>query len=179
MKRITTLLLLTLSCIATASFANVPFKKVVSCESDLFNGEYCSKKNIAQYKNALKTMKPNFNKKYILLNTGSSNSLEFIALDTLTGIAYPLNLQYTGWENNAGKTLKKPTFSFSLNQEKLCLTGSQYDGDHPGTHETYSNIKNCFVVQTERGHTSFESTHKDQVQYDYDEKDKTWKPFQN
>ncbi|MDN5434649.1 MAG: hypothetical protein L0G10_13470, partial [Acinetobacter sp.] len=60
---------------------------------------------------------------------------------------------------------------------KLCLMGSQFDGDHPGTHETYSNIKNCFSINHQYGHTNFESNYDDQVQYNYDNKSKTWKPY--
>ena len=122
-------------------------------------------------------MPPNFDKKYILLNTGNSDSLEMVALDTQTGIAYPLNYQFTGWEDNEGNVKKKPTYTFSLNDSKLCLMGSQFDGDHPGTHETYSNIKNCFSISHQYGHTNFESNYADQVQYEYDNKSKTWKPY--
>ena len=159
--------------------AETHFKKVSNCESDLFNGDYCSKKNIAKYKKALTTMKPNFDQKYILLNTGSAQSLEMIALDTQTGIAYPLNYQFTGWEDDSGKVLKKPSYTFSLNDAKLCLMGSQYDGDHPGTHETYSNIKNCFMIPKNGKYISFESTFQDRVEYKYDPKNKTWKPYSN
>lgn len=176
LKQITTTILLS-SCLISTTFANVPFKKVAQCESDYFNGNFCSKANIAKYKNALASMKANFDQKYILLNTGSAQSLEMIALDTQTGIGYPLNYQYTGWEDDHGKVLKKPTATFSVNDNKLCLSGSQYDGDHPGTHETYSNIRNCFSITKERSRTSFESTYKDQVQYEYDSKNKTWKPY--
>ncbi|RZG47000.1 hypothetical protein [Acinetobacter wuhouensis] len=163
----------------TQIYAETTFKKVSACDSDYFQGNFCSKANIAKYKQALKTMKPNFNDKYILLNTGTVNSLEMIALDTQTGIGYPLNYQFTGWEDNQGKVLKKPSATFSLTDSKLCLSGSQYDGDHPGTHETYSNIKNCFKIKKDRTYTSFESTNIDQIQYEYDQKTKTWKAFKN
>lgn len=171
-----TLLILSGCCLSNAS-AKVPFKKVSECDSDYFNGDYCTKANIAKYKTALKNMKANFDKKYILLNTGTSDSLEMIALDTQTGIAYPLNYQFTGWEDNQGNIKKKPSYTFSLNDPKLCLMGSQFDGDHPGTHETYSNIRNCFSIKKERSFTSFDSTYTDKVQYQYDDKKKTWIPY--
>jgi hypothetical protein len=173
-----TLLLLSGCCVSTA-YANVPFKKVSECQSDYFNGNYCSPSNISKYKTALKNQKANFDKKYILLNTGTVNALEMIALDTQSGIAYPLNYQFTGWEDNQGNVKKKPSYTFSLNDPKLCLMGSQFDGDHPGTHETYSNIRNCFTIQKDRTTTSFESTYTDKVQYEYDEKNKTWTPYPN
>jgi len=179
MNKFFTIALLFSSCFILSAYANVSFKKVSQCESDSFNGNYCSKTNIAKYKKALATMKPNFDQKYILLNTGSVNSLEMIALDTQTGVAYPLNYQFTGWEDDKGKVLKKPSYHFSLTNSKLCLSGSQYDGDHPGTHETYSNIKNCFKITKERSSTSFESSYTDKVQYEYDSKSKTWKPYTN
>ena len=177
-KLLITIVLFSSGIISTA-YANVPFKKVSECESDYFNGNFCSKANLAKYKNALKTLKPNFDQKYILLNTGTTQSLEMIALDTQSGIAYPLNYQFTGWENDQGKVLKKPSATFSLNDSKLCLMGSQYDGEHPGTHETYSNIKNCFKIIKEHSNISFESTYTDKVQYEYDVKSKTWKPYSN
>ncbi len=157
--------------------ANAPFKKVQHCESDLLNGSYCSKANIQMYKQALKNQKANFDQKYILLNVGNTHTLELVALDTQTGIGYPLNYQFTGWENNEGKVLKKPTFQFSLNSPKVCLSGSQYDGEHPGTHETYSNIRNCFNIKTDGKHSGFESNYADQIQYEYLDKNKTWIPY--
>lgn len=168
--------LLLLSSVSTA-YANVPFKKVAQCESDYFNGSFCSKKNLTLYKNVLKAQKANFNKKYILLNTGDSDSLELIALDTTTGIAYPLNYQFTGWENNEGKVLKKSMFQFSLNSPKVCLSGSQYDGEHPGTHETYSNIRQCFEIKTDRNFKDFESNYADRIQYEYLEHNNSWMPY--
>lgn len=168
--------LLLLCCVGTAN-ANAPFKKVAQCESDFFNGSFCSKKNLMLYGNVLKAQKANFNKKYILLNTGHSDSLELIALDTKTGMAYALNYQFTGWEDNQGKVLKKPSFQFSLNTPKVCLSGSQYDGEHPGTHETYSNIRQCFEIKTERNFTEFESDYSDRIQYEYHGKTKNWKPI--
>lgn len=171
------LLNLILLCLATNTYANVPFKKVHNCESDYFNGSFCAHKNISLYKNALNTQKANFNQKYILLNTGNSDSLELIALDTKTGVAYPLHYQFTGWENNEGKVLKRPTFQFSLNTPKVCLSGSQYDGEHPGTHETYSNIQQCFAIKTDGIFADFESDYSDRIQYEYHEKIKTWKPI--
>ena len=51
--------LLLLSSVSTA-YANVPFKKVAQCESDFFNGSFCSKKNLTRYKNVLKAQKANF-----------------------------------------------------------------------------------------------------------------------
>lgn len=177
MNNFSKFLFISFSIFATQTHAETAFKKVSECETDYFQGSFCLKANITKYKKALKTMKPNFNYKYILLNTGSSDSLEMIALDTQTGIGYPLNYQFTGWEDNQGNVLKKPSATFSLTDSKLCLSGSQYDGDHPGTHETYSNIKNCFMIKKDRSYTSFESTYVDKVDYDYDEKTKTWRPF--
>ena len=164
--------------LTTNTYANVPFKKVQNCQSDYFNGSFCAKKNITLYKNALKTQKANFNQKYILLNTGNSDSLELIALDTKTGIAHPLNYQFTGWKNNQGKTLKKPSFKFSLDHPKVCVFGSQYDGEHPGTHENYSNIRQCFMIETDHNSTLFGVIHSDQIQYEYNDKTKQWKPIQ-
>ena len=85
---------------------NANFREVSDCDSDLFNGNFCSKSNISRYKDVLRTSKANFNHKFILLNTGTLDSLELIALDTQTGIGYPLNYQFTGWEDNNGN-LKK------------------------------------------------------------------------
>lgn len=175
MKIMLIILFLPLFLIINPANANSTFKKVSVCDSDLFNGKYCSKQNIAKYKQALKTLSPNFNKTYILLNTGNSDSLEFIALDTRSGIGYPLNYQFTGWKDNQGYVKKKPTYYFSLNNSKLCLMGSQYDGEHTGTHQTYSNIKNCFEIKHDENQSNFEPVYTDQVQYEYIPQSKTWK----
>lgn len=164
---------------STQAQPNANFREVSDCDSDLFNGNFCSKSNISRYKDVLKTSKANFNHKFILLNTGTLDSLELIALDTQTGIGYPLNYQFTGWEDNNGNLKKKPFYTFSLNDSRVCLMGSQYDGDHPGTHQTYSNIRNCFHIKKDDKYTSFESTYIDLVQYEYNVQKNVWVPYSN
>lgn len=100
-----------------------------------------------------------------------------VALDTRTGLAYPLTYQFTGWDDDKDNIIKKPSYTYSLKDSKVCIMGSQYDGD-VGTHETYSNIRNCFHLIKEGKHTSFQSTYINKVQYKYNVKTKTWQPDQ-
>ena len=77
--------------ISGGAWANAPYKATTECQFDYDDFNFCSKVNVAKYKNALKTQKPNFNQKYILLNLSSSPQIfRFIALDTKNGLALPL-----------------------------------------------------------------------------------------
>lgn len=124
--------------------ANVPYKSISICQFDYDDFDYCSKASIAKYKNALKTQKPNFNEKHILVNiSSSSKSFRFVALDTKNGIAFPLSDEIIGFKDNTGGlTGKPPVIQYSLNTPYLCTKGSI-----SAYRNSYDNVKTCYSVQ--------------------------------
>src|SRR5690606_29905711 len=106
--------------LSAGAWANTPYKATIECQFDYDDFDFCSKANIAKYKNALKTQTPNFDKKYILLNvSNSSEFIRFVALDIKNGLALPLRDAILGFKDNrGGLNVKTPVkiYSFKCNQ---------------------------------------------------------------
>ena len=164
-----------LGSISTLTFANRDFHQVQSCPSPTMQSHFCSAQNIEHYQTAFKTQKANFDKKYILLNSGNDDVLELIALDTESGIGYPLPYQFKGWQDTQGNILKRPTYRYSLNSSRLCLKGTQYDLDQVDAAQENRNIKNCFKIVHDTDRSGFEAIFNGKVHYQYLEKVQQWK----
>lgn len=124
--------------------SDTPYKSITQCQFDYDDFNFCSKTNIAKYKNALKTQNPNFNGKYILLNLSSSpKSFRFVALDTKNGLALPLRDEIIGFKDDrGGLTGKPPLIQYSITSPYLCTKGSV-----SAYRDSYDNVKTCFTVQ--------------------------------
>ncbi len=139
------LLLLATSLVFSAgAWANAPYKATTECQFDYDDFDFCSKTNIAKYKNALKTQQPNFDRKYILLNvSNSSKSIRFVALDTKNGLALPLRDAILGFKDGrGGLTGKPPVIKYSINNPSLCTWGSIL-----AYRDAYDNVKTCYSIQ--------------------------------
>ncbi|MFW1635259.1 hypothetical protein [Acinetobacter oleivorans] len=139
--------LLLLAIASTLSFevwANAPYKATTTCQFDYDDFNFCSKINIAKYKNALSSQKPNFNTKYILLNVSTSlRSIRYVALDTKNGLAFPLRDTILGFKDNrGGLTGKPPVIKYSINNSFLCTWGSIL-----AYRDAYDNVKTCYSIQ--------------------------------
>lgn len=126
------------------AWANAPYKATTECQFDYDDFNFCSKVNVAKYKNALKIQKPNFNQKYILLNLSSSPKIfRFIALDTKNGLALPLRDEILGFKDKkGGLTGKPPIIQYSVNNSLLCTQGSI-----SAYRDAYDNVKTCYSIQ--------------------------------
>lgn len=164
-----------LGSISTLAFANHDFHQVLTCPSSTSQSHFCSAKNIERYKTALKTQKANFDKKYILLNSGNDEVLELIALDTESGIGYPLPYQFKGLQDTQGNILKRPSYYYSLHSSRLCLKGTQYDLESTVAIQENLNIKNCFKIVHDTERSGFEAIFNSKVHYQYLEKEQQWK----
>lgn len=124
--------------------SDVPYRAITQCQYDYDDFNFCSKANIAKYKNALKTQKPNFNQKYILLNLSSSNkTFRFVALDVKSGLALPLRDTIIGFKDNkGGLTGQSPVIQYSINSSNLCTKGSI-----SAYRDAYDNVKTCYSIQ--------------------------------
>lgn len=140
MKKIFLLTLL----ISGGASANAPYKATTECQFDYDDFNFCSKVNVAKYKNTLKTQKPNFNQKYILLNLSSSPRIfRFVALDTKNGLALPLRDGILGFKDKkGGLTGKPPVIQYSVNNSLLCTQGSIF-----AYRDDYDNVKTCYSIQ--------------------------------
>ncbi len=125
---------------------DVPYRAITQCQYDYDDFNFCSKANIAQYKNALKTQKPNFNQKYILLNLSTSpKAFRFVALDTKSGLALPLKDTIIGFKDDkGGLTGKPPVIQYSVNSPNLCMKGSI-----SAYRDAYDNVKTCYSIQND------------------------------
>lgn len=130
----------TFSLVATAAPA---FKAVSTCEYDYDDINFCSKSNIAKYKTALKTQKPNFDSKYILLNVGpSSKKNRYVAIDASQGLVYPLSDEIIGFKDRVGGLTGKPAIiNYSIDNSYLCIKGSI-----SAYRDSYDNVKACYSV---------------------------------
>ena len=138
------LLTIGLSILSAGAWANAPYKATTECQFDYDDFDFCSKTNVAKYKNALKTQQPNFDKKYILLNVStSSKSIRFVALDTKNGLALPLRDAILGFKDDrGGLTGKPPVIKYSINNSSLCTWGSIL-----AYRDAYDNVKTCYSIQ--------------------------------
>ena len=128
---------------SVGAIAAPSFKGVSDCkfESDDYN--YCSKSNIAKYKAALKTQKPNFDGHYILINLlNRKDGYNFIALDTKTGYGYTMEEVFSE-PTKMGKPTGKPVvINYSINNSYLCIKGDIY-----AYRNAYDNVKACYSIQ--------------------------------
>lgn len=91
--------------------------------------DFCDARHIAAIKYAISNKSANFNKRYILLSIEewppSPDFKSLVAIDTLTGIVYPVPIDdYSGHMNNRGNLTSKPKLSFSLQSNRLCIDGA-------------------------------------------------------
>ncbi|RJL71636.1 hypothetical protein [Acinetobacter radioresistens] len=138
------ILLTVVSTLSMGAWASPEYKAVATCQFDYDDFEYCSKSNIAKYKQALKTSKPNFDTNYILLNLSKkTNSFRYVAIDSRDGLVFPLNDEIIGFKDNkGGLTGKPPIISYSVNNPYLCIKGSV-----DSYRNSYDNVKVCYSIQ--------------------------------
>ena len=138
------LLLAIASTFSVGAWANAQYKTTTECQFDYDDFNFCSKSNITKYSNALKNQKPNFNKKYILLNlTPSSKTIRFVALDTMSGLALPLRDGILGFKDgHGGLTGRSPVLKYSITSPVLCTWGSVH-----AYRNAYDNVKTCYSIQ--------------------------------
>lgn len=137
--------LITLSLSASA-LATTHYSATTECQFDYDDVNFCSKANIAKYQKALKTQKPNFNKKYIILDIHPSrSSFRFVAVDTKSGLVLPLRDEILGFKDNKGELIgKPPIIKYSLNDDSLCIFGSVH-----AYRDAYDNVRVCYSIQND------------------------------
>lgn len=119
------------------------YKATTECQFYYDDFNFCSKSNIAKYKNALNNKKPNFNAKYILLNVETLKHIRYIAIDTKNGLVFPLRDEILGFKDNRGRlTGKPPLINYSITHTDLCISGSV-----SAYRDAYDNVKICYSMQ--------------------------------
>ncbi len=93
--------------------------------------DFCDERHVSEIKKAINQSTANFNGHYILLKIQEWKPSEYygnslVAIDTLTGIVYPLPLDYYTGEVNMknARMVKKPKLKFSLKSSEVCIDGS-------------------------------------------------------
>jgi hypothetical protein len=93
--------------------------------------DFCDDRHVIEIKKAIATKAANFNEHYILLSIdewkpSAHYGDSLVAIDTLTGIVYPLPFDYYSGQVNMknSQIMKNPRLSFSLKSNKICIDGS-------------------------------------------------------
>ena len=129
------------------AWANIPYKATTECEFDYDHFQFCSKSNIAKYKAALAKQKPNYDSTKILLNVGSAKNIRYVAIDTQTGLVFPLRDAILGFKDARGGLNGKPALiQFSVDQPQLCIEGSVH-----AYRDAYDNVKVCYIMEKDTG----------------------------
>lgn len=132
-----------LLCISSGAWANAQYKGSATCEFDYDDFDYCSKAVVVKYKAALSKQQPNFDTKYIVVNVGTSKLIRYVALDTKSGVAFPVGDTVVGFKDSHGSlTGKPPIISYSINSPYLCIKGGV-----EAYRNSYSNVKVCYSIQ--------------------------------
>jgi hypothetical protein len=90
--------------------------------------DFCDARHVKIIKSAISSKSANFNKHYILLSIEewppSPDGRSLVAIDTLTGIVYPVPIDaYGGRMDDQGKIRSRPKLFFSLKSNRLCIKG--------------------------------------------------------
>lgn len=140
------LLLTTLLALSGEVWANAQYSATETCIFDYDDFDFCSKQNIAKYKEALKTKQPNFANKYILINLGTLRNIRYVAIDSKNGLVIPLGEEIIGFkDDHYNLTGKPPTTTFSISSANLCVKGSVYS-----YRNAYDNISVCFSIKADQ-----------------------------
>lgn len=93
--------------------------------------DFCDERHVSEINNAIAHSAANFNRHYILLKIQEWRPSEhygesLVAIDTLTGIVYPLPFDYYSGRVNMknSRIVKEPTLSFSVERSEVCIDGS-------------------------------------------------------
>ncbi|ENV10260.1 hypothetical protein F966_01435 [Acinetobacter higginsii] len=145
MKKI--LFVLAISGMSFATLAKVPYSATADCRFDYDDFDFCSKRNIAQYKAALAKQSPNYDATKILLNVGSIREIRYVVIDTQKGVVFPLRDAVLGFKDKKGGLNGQPALiQFSLKQPQLCIQGSVY-----AYRDAYDNVKVCYRMEKDSG----------------------------
>lgn len=115
--------LITTGCQAKSQF-NVANDYNGVCKFDYEEFDFCDASALNQYKKSIKKMKPNFYKKYILLEV--NNIGYFVVIDPINKNVFPLLGNYGNpLDDSHKKEIGKRVVNFSLNSNKICFDGSR------------------------------------------------------
>lgn len=141
MKKI--LFVLAIAAWSFAALAKVPYSATADCRFDYDDFDFCSKRNIAQYKAALAKQSPNYDATKNLLNVGSTREIRYVVIDTQTGVVFPLRDAVLGFKDEKGGLNGQPALiQFSLKQPQLCIQGSV-----DAYRDAYDNVKVCYHMK--------------------------------
>jgi len=89
--------------------------------------DFCDERHVSEIKSALSTMKPNFNRSFIVITPTESemdHMRSVLVIDVRTGIAYPLPIDgYSGFLHEKSRAKQNGKIQFVLNDNRLCITG--------------------------------------------------------
>jgi hypothetical protein len=89
--------------------------------------DFCDERHVSEIKSALSTMKPNFNRSFIVITPTESemdHMRSVLVIDVRTGIAYPLPIDgYSDFLHEKSRAKQNGKIQFALNDNQLCIAG--------------------------------------------------------
>ena len=133
--------------VSASPIANHPFQRVVQCETDYSEINFCDKAHLAAINKAVLTRRADFNEHYIFLTVPVAGNRAVkgsaVVIDTKTGMVYPLPFDfYGGYVDRKGFPVSSPALQvkYDLQSPKICIHGSTY-----AYRDVYENQVSCFV----------------------------------
>lgn len=128
---------------SSISFAEKTHKMIAECQFDYDDFNFCTKENLSKYRQALASRKNNFDSSKILLNVGTLQDMRFVAIDTQSGVVFPLSDTISGYiDEHQDKKIKPPIIQYSLRSKVLCVEGRLY-----AYRDAYEHAKVCYSIQ--------------------------------
>jgi|GEM_PF-4435753 len=115
---------------------------------------FCDEKHIEAVTTAIKSKKPNFNSRYILLTITERSEYfqkSIVAIDPSTGLFYPLPIDaYSGTPSKSDPDGKNGKISFDLDSNEICIEGDIL------VYRSITTGNFCFYLKDEKfiGHTT-------------------------
>jgi hypothetical protein len=140
-----------------ATISNHPFDRVEiayahnACSFQYSPIDFCDQRHVSQINDAIAHGAANFDGHYILLkiqewNLSENYGYSLVAIDTFTGIVYPLPVDYYSGKVNMRNSsrIKNPKLNFSMKTNKICIDGSIL------VYRATSNGHFCFAFDGEK-----------------------------
>ncbi|HEY8094598.1 MAG TPA: hypothetical protein VIE65_00695 [Methylobacter sp.] len=123
--------------------------------------DLCTPKHINAIKQAIKTRRPDFFKKYIIVHIPETHygkdAASVLAVDSTTGIAYPLPFDFfvgSDIGTEAAMTVKS-NLSYTISNNTICVRGTTHAGMAETTHLSYDDPCYKFALHSTNGLPGF------------------------
>lgn len=125
---------------------NHSFQLVTTCKRDYATVNFCDRYHMSAIRKAIAKRAIDFDNQFILLIIPEEKLRKIVnvaVIDSLTGIVYPLPFDaFGGYVDSHGRDIAAPKreIVYSLNNNKICFSGSIYD-----YRNTWTSTVTCYI----------------------------------